>query len=530
MRRFAELLDRLVFSPGRNAKLRLLADYFETAPDPDRGWGLAALTGGLDFRHAKPALIRGLIEARADPVLFRISYDFVGDLAETVSLLWADGRAEDAERATDPALGEIVERLTMAGKTEVPGLLSGWLDGLDPTGRWGLLKLITGAMRVGVSARLARTALARLSETVTVDDIEEVWHGLQPPYGPLFAWLDGSGPRPEPESTGFRPFMLANPLEESALEALDPGDFLAEWKWDGIRVQIAAGGDQSGGGARLYSRSGDEIGPAFPDLVETLAFDAVLDGELLVVRDGEVAPFNDLQQRLNRKTVSAKMMASHPAAVRIYDLLFEGGEDLRRLPLADRRARLEDWHANNAPDRLALSDLVPFGSWDELAKLRAEARASGVEGLMIKRKDSTYVAGRPTGPWFKLKRDPLTADCVLMYAQRGHGRRSSFFSDYTFGVWRDDALVPVGKAYFGFTDEELAQLDKWVRANTVERYGPVSALRPGLVVEVAFDSLHASKRHKSGLAMRFPRIHRIRWDKPIAEADRLKSLEALAEG
>ena len=500
MRRFATLLDRLVFSPGRNAKLRLMSDYFATVPDPERGWALAALTGGLGFRHAKPALIRGLIEERADPVLFHLSYDFVGDLAETVALLWADGRTDEADRATNPSLDEIVGRLTMAGKTEVPGLLSGWLDGLDPTGRWGLLKLITGALRVGVSARLARTALAQLSEPVTVDDIEEVWHGLTPPYGPLFAWLDGTGPRPEPESTGFRPFMLANPLEEAALDALDPADFLAEWKWDGIRVQIAAGP----GGARLYSRSGDEIGQAFPDLVDALAFEAVLDGELLVVREGVVAPFNDLQQRLNRKTVSAKLMASHPVAVRVYDLLFDGGEDLRPLPLADRRARLEDWHAEASHDRLALSDLVPFASWEDLATLRAGARASGVEGLMIKRKDSAYVAGRPTGPWFKLKRDPLTADCVLMYAQRGHGKRSSFYSDYTFGVWREEALVPVGKAYFGFTDEELAALDKWVRDNTTERFGPVRAVRPGLVVEVAFDSLHASKRHKSGLAMRFP--------------------------
>jgi len=526
MRRFATLLDRLVFSPGRNAKLRLIQDYFASSPDPDRGWALAALTGGLAFRHAKPALVRGLIEERADPVLFALSYDFVGDLAETVSLLWPG----DETAPVDPALGEIVERLTRAGRTEVPGLLAGWLDGLDPTGRWGLLKLITGALRVGVSARLARTALAGLSERVAVDDIEEVWHGLEPPYLPLFAWLDGRGERPAPEATGFRPFMLAHPLEEAALEALDPADFLAEWKWDGIRVQIAAGGGRDGGAARLYSRSGDEITAAFPDLAQTLAFEAVLDGELLVIRDGAVAPFNDLQQRLNRKTVSARAMAANPAHVRVYDLLFEGGDDLRPRPLAERRARLEDWFARAAPDRLDLSPLVPFADWTALRELRAGAREAGVEGLMIKRKDSAYLAGRPTGPWFKLKRDPLTADCVLMYAQRGHGKRSSFYSDYTFGVWREAALVPVGKAYFGFTDEELALLDKWVRDNTTERFGPVRAVRPGLVVEVAFDSLHPSKRHKSGLAMRFPRIHRIRWDKPPAEADRLETLAALAEG
>lgn len=522
MKLFAELLDRLVFTPQRNGKLRLLADYFARTPDPDRGYALAALTGDLDLRHAKPALIRGLIEERADPVLFALSYDFVGDLAETVSLLWP-GAAPGSEA---PHLAAIVERLRRAGKTEVPRLLAGWLDALDATGRWGLLKLITGALRVGVSARLARTALAEMAaEGVTLDDIEEVFHGQEAPYLGLFAWLEGRAAAPRPEPTGFRPFMLANPLDEAALDALDPGDYLAEWKWDGIRVQIAGGA----GGGRVYSRSGDDITGSFPDLAEHARFDAVLDGELLVMRNGEVAPFNDLQQRLNRKSVTAKMIESHPVAVRAYDLLFDAGEDLRALPMANRRARLETWHARVDPPAVDVSELVPFANWDELRRLRAESRRIGIEGLMIKRKDSAYVAGRPSGPWFKLKRDPLTADVVLMYAQRGHGKRSSYFSDYTFGVWRDDALVPVGKAYFGFTDDELTELDRWVRNNVTERFGPVHAVRPGLVFEVAFDSLHPSSRHKSGLAMRFPRIHRIRWDKGPADADRIETLAELVE-
>ncbi len=543
MRAFATLLDRLAFTHGRLAKLRLIESHFAEAPDPDRGYALAALTGGLDLPNAKPALVRALVATRVDAPLFEWSYDFVGDLAETVALIWPQRPGANRE----PELNEVVERLTQAKKAEVPALLEGWLDALDPTGRWALLKLITGALRVGVSARLAKTALAQFGArngvTVEVTEIEEVWHGLAPPYGPLFAWLEGRAPRPSVDHLAtFRPLMLANPIEAEELAGLDPADYCAEWKWDGIRVQIVArrpGGEAGEGGrSRLFSRAGDEIGAAFPDLMERIDFDAVLDGELLVCRDGAVAPFNDLQQRLNRKTVTARMLDNYPAFLRIYDILFEGEEDLRPLPFAERRRRLEAWHAATAPrslmrDRMDLSPLVPFRSWEELAELRDGARAAGIEGLMLKRRDSPYLAGRPKGPWFKWKRGALTLDVVVMYAQRGHGKRSSYYSDYTFGAWRGDptsgaaALVPVGKAYFGFTDEELLRLDKWVRDNTVDRFGPVRQVRPGLVLEVAFDSVHRSTRHKSGLAMRFPRVHRIRWDKPAQEADRIETLAAM---
>lgn len=522
---FADLLERLVFTPSRNAKLRHLAGYFEATPDPQRGYALAALTGGLSFRSAKAGQIRALAESRVDPVLFRWSYDFVGDLAETVALIWP--QRPGANRPPD--LAEVVEGLQNAKRDEVPALLEGWLDALDASGRWALLKLITGALRIGVSARLAKTALAQWREA-ELSAIEEIWHGLEPPYEPLFAWLEGRAPKPEIDRRAvFHPLMLANPLEDGDLAKLEAADFVAEWKWDGIRVQLAAGGGQ----ARLFSRSGDEISHTFPDIIEAAQFDAVLDGELLVLREGEVAPFNDLQQRLNRKTVSAKMLEAHPAHLRLYDLLHLEEQDLRELPLQARRRELEAWYRAALPARMDLSPLVPFESWDDLAALRAEARRNGIEGLMLKRRDSAYLAGRPKGPWFKWKRDALLLDTVLMYAQRGHGKRSSFYSDYTFGAWRDVEagveLVPVGKAYFGFTDAELKQLDKWVRDHTVERFGPVRAVEPGLVLEVAFDAVQRSKRHKSGLAMRFPRIHRIRWDKPAAEADRLETLEKLIE-
>ncbi|GAB5471214.1 MAG: cisplatin damage response ATP-dependent DNA ligase [Rhodospirillales bacterium] len=526
MRDFAALLDSLSYMASRNGKLRLIADYCARTPDPARGYALAALTGGLGFTGAKPAAIRALVEARCDPVLFRWSYDFVGDLAETAALLWP--QQPGANRPPD--LPEVVEALQVAKRAEVPGLMEGWLDSLDATGRWALLKLITGALRVGVSARLAKTALADWS-TKPLEEIEEIWPALEPPFEPLFAWLEGRALRPEPGTAPtFRPLMLATPLEESALEQLDPAAYLAEWKWDGIRVQLVA----TPGGRKLFSRTGEDVGPAFPDLLEAADFHAVLDGELLVMQAGEVGSFNALQQRLNRKSPTAKLLSESPAHLRLYDLLLCDGEDLRGLPLSERRRRLEGWYEAHWPDRMDLSPLIAFADWPTLATLRAEARAQGIEGLMVKRRDSPYLAGRPKGPWFKWKRDPLVADCVLMYAQRGHGKRSSFYSDYTFGAWRPGEagleLVPVGKAYFGFTDAELKQLDKWVRDNTVERFGPVRAVAPGLVLEVAFDALQRSSRHKSGIAMRFPRVSRIRWDKPIEEADRLETLVDLLEG
>jgi DNA ligase-1 len=517
--RFAALLDALLFTPSRLGKLRLMTEYFAGTGDPERGWALAALAGELGFAEVKASQIRDLAESRVDAELLAWSYDFVGDLAETVSLIWPARPGFDRV----PELAEIVAELDAATRANAGERLARWLDALDATGRWALLKLVTGGLRIGVSARLAKTALAEWGK-VPLDEIEALWHGLLPPYTELFAWLEGKGPRPDIGSRPtFHPLMLANPLDDADLDALDPGAYRAEWKWDGIRVQLVS----RGGEKRLYSRSGDDIGTAFPDILEAMPHDVVLDGELLVLRDGEVAPFNDLQQRLNRKTASAKMLEDYPAAVRLYDILEEAGEDLRPLPFDERRRRLERWMSAGPRQRVDLSPLVPFGSWDELRRLRAGARDRGIEGLMLKRGDSAYVPGRPKGPWFKWKRGALTVDTVLMYAQRGSGKRSSFYSDYTFGAWREGALVPVGKAYSGFTDEELKRLDRWVRDNTIERYGPVREVAPKLVLEVAFDSVHRSNRHKSGLAMRFPRIHRIRWDKPAAEADTVETLERM---
>ncbi|HEY0421035.1 MAG TPA: cisplatin damage response ATP-dependent DNA ligase [Acetobacteraceae bacterium] len=521
---FAELLERLVFTQGRNAKIALMRRFFETEPDPDRGLALAAMAGELSFAAAKPGLIRQLAAERADPVLFGWSYDFVGDLAETVALIWPAA----ATNAPPPSLAEVVATLDEAPKAELPGIVAGWLDAADASTRLALLKLITGGLRVGASARLARLALAETTQgRISADEIEEVWHSLAPPYPSLFAWLEGRGERPDPSGLPvFRPLMLANPLEEADMAKLDPATLRAEWKWDGIRVQLAA----MPAGRRIYSRGAEEISNSFPEIAEAMDFHAVLDGEMLVARDGDIAPFADLQQRLNRKTVSGKLLAQHPVQVRLYDILFDGEEDLRALPFDARRARLEAWFARVAPRRMDLSELIPFESLDELIHRRAGARAAAIEGLMLKRRDAPYVAGRPKGLWWKWKRDPLSIDAVLMYAQRGHGKRSGSYSDYTFGLWREDGeLVPVGKAYSGFTDRELVFLDRWIREHTTARFGPVREVERGLVLEVAFDAAQLSARHKSGVALRFPRISRIRTDKPPAEADRLDTLMALVE-
>jgi DNA ligase-1 len=602
MNRFAELLNRLAYEPARNAKLRLITDYFRTTGDPERGWALAALTGGLSFPHAKAGLIRSLITERTDPVLFALSYDYVGDLSETVALMWPSPLAQ---RAPSPLVGEgwgggsgreataathaesvslfahhvptptpspspaslrpgarkrdpggggepqtsgeislttVIETLSTLGKAQLPRQLARWLDALDETGRWALIKLVTGGLRVGVSARLAKAAVAALGGK-DAHDIELLWPGLAPPYRELFAWLEGRAEKPvSMDPAPFRPPMLAHALDDSDLAGLNATDFMAEWKWDGIRVQAVAAKGDSGMIARLYSRTGEDISKSFPDLLDALHLPGAIDGELLIMRDHRVQTFNVLQQRLNRKTVTPKLLAEFPAHLRAYDLLADGSEDLREQPFAERRKRLEDFVARLKEQRVDLSPMVAFANWDELIAARKDPAAAGagadaaaVEGVMLKRRDALYLPGRPKGPWWKWKRDPLIIDAVLMYAQRGHGKRSSYYSDYTFGVWSrgeaGDELVPVGKAYFGFTDEELLQIDRFVRRNTTERFGPVREVvhepDQGLVLEVAFEGLQRSTRHKSGLAMRFPRISRLRWDKPPREADRLERLEAL---
>ncbi|CDZ29519.1 cisplatin damage response ATP-dependent DNA ligase [Neorhizobium galegae] len=537
MKAFATLLDRLVLTPSRNGKLTLLADYFRDTPDPDRGYGLAALAGGLDLKSVKPAMLRDLVLERMDPVLFQYSYDYVGDLAETISLVWDGTRKDEIDDDHQPRLSEVVTRMNALGRTEVRSAVRDLLDKLDTSSRFAFLKLVTGALRIGVSARLAKQALSDMSGK-DVTEIETLWHGLTPPYEPLFAWLEGRAEKPVLATPAiFHSVMLANPVETGDLEKLDPADYAAEWKWDGIRVQMSS----YGGTKKLYSRSGDDITGAFPDVVGSINFEGVIDGELLVGgtarSNNPTRTFSDLQQRLNRKTVTGRMLDDYPAFVRAYDLLFESDLDIRAESFLERRRRLGDIIQRAPHDRFDLSELVSFATWDELDRIRIAPPDPVIEGVMIKRKDSPYQAGRLKGPWFKWKRDPYNIDAVMLYAQRGHGKRSSYYSDFTFGVWAEtpdgEELVPVGKAYFGFTDAELEVLDKFVRDNTVDRFGPVRAVRAerdfGFVLEVAFEGINRSTRHKSGVAMRFPRIARLRYDKLPRDADRLSTLTAMLD-
>ncbi|MEO0545648.1 MAG: cisplatin damage response ATP-dependent DNA ligase, partial [Pseudomonadota bacterium] len=395
MKDFAALLDRLVLTPSRNQKLALMVDYFLRTPDPERGYALAAITRDLEVASVKPALLRALVAERMDEELFRLSYDYVGDLAETIALVWdAEQRTantalpspqdEEAGAVTNtptstppPSLTTVVETLNRLGKADAMKQLTIWLDQLDASGRYALLKLATGGMRIGVSARLAKLALADFGArhiNVDIIEIEELWHGLDIPYVDLFQWLSGQADKPSHRAAApFRPVMLANPLNDGDMRKLDADHYAAEWKWDGIRVQVTS----EAGVRRLYSRTGDDIGRAFPDLIDAMDFDGSLDGELLVGRPVDdatlaIGSFSDLQQRLNRKTVSKKLLQSHPVMVRCYDLLALGDRNLRGEPFEERREQLESFVPQLDPIRFDLSPLLPFETWDDLAQARED--------------------------------------------------------------------------------------------------------------------------------------------------------------
>lgn len=525
MERFSLLLDDLYFTNSTKAKEAILAAYLRDTPDPDRGWALAAIAGTLSFDLFKRNLTKTMMMERMDPFLFDVSRDYVGEMSETVALAW---RASEGSKRLNrlPDLSEVITEFRGRDKAGIKDYLIELLDNMTPSQRWALLKLGTRGLRIGMSARSVKRTLANM-KGVEIEVIETLWHGLEPPYESLFAWIDGDAPMPDMSDViTYAPVMLAHPIEDKDFARITPQTHQAEWKYDGIRVQLSA----KTGDAKIFSRKGDDISHSFPDLLAAIDFDGVIDGELLVKPSGEIGSFNDLQQRLGKKKPSAKLMKDLPAHIMAYDILSKGGESLRSVDLTARRDALEALIAPQDPARFSLSDLLEFATADDLAKLREQAAQTGglIEGIMIKDKSSTYAAGRPKHAWYKWKRDPFLLDAVLMYAQRGHGKRSSFYSDYTFGLWAEGgALLPIGKAYFGFTDDEMKAIDKWITANKLKRYGPVQEVKKELVFEVAFDSAHESARHKSGYALRFPRIHRIRWDKPAGEADKIEAVAAL---
>ena len=532
MRRFAELFTRLDRSTGTADKRAALVDYFRSAPEADAAWALFLLVGGkiggAKARIAGPRELRAWIaeESGTPDWLVDESYDAVGDLGETLALLLDD----PARPGDDLPLHAWIEQrlLPVANADEATrrAVVVGAWRALPFAQRLLFNKLLTGALRVGVSQGLVQQALAEVSGL----DIALVAQRM------LGDWTPGAGflrsllsPEPQPgDAASPYPFYLASPLEQPAESLGDIGDWLAEWKWDGIRLQLI----RRDGEIALWSRGEERLDGRFPEIeaaAATLPRDAVIDGELLAWREGDAPmPFTALQTRIQRRKPGAKTLADTPVRVLAYDLLELDGEDLRTRPLQDRRASLAALLDAHDDPRLRLSPEVVIAGWHEAAGLREGSRARGVEGLMLKRRDSPYQHGRKRGDWWKWKIDPLTIDAVLLYAQAGHGRRSTLYTDYTFGLWDGEALVPVAKAYSGLDDGEILKLDRWIRAHTTERFGPVRAVEAQHVFELGFEAVNRSTRHKSGIAVRFPRILRWRHDKPVAEADRLDALRALA--
>ena len=575
MEAFSHLLEQLYFTSGNKAKAQLIADYIANTPDPDRGWAIAAMAGTLRFDFFKRNTVKKLITEHSDPALFAMSYDYVGEVSETVAHLWPYSKPTDSL----PSLTEVVETFASVSKQKVSDTLANYLTVMTPAQRWALLKLGTRGLRIGVSARSIKQILADYGDK-DIKEIETLWHAVHPPYVDMLRWLEGKAEKPEIENAvTFHPVMLSHPIEDSDIEAFTENTWQIENKYDGIRVQLVVKSSKAFNDRSidsdttneddpekaLFSRTGDDISHSFPDLLESVSGNMVLDGELLVIHNVEhdnnlsegstaqgittgnttsdkselqassivqpdVDTFNALQQRLNKKKPSKALQSSAPVGLIVYDALVLDGKDLTEQTLKTRRLALERWFSKTDNKRLFLSQTLTASSPESLRQLHTDVcQNRAVEGLMIKRLDSKYIPGRPKGKWFKWKRDPLVVDAVMMYAQRGHGKRSSFYSDFTFGTWENNQLLPIGKAYSGFTDEELKKLDNWVRRNAVGRFGPVREVKKELVLEVAFDAVHPSSRHKSGVALRFPRIHRIRWDKPANEADTLANVKALIE-
>lgn len=525
MRAFSQLYEELDSTTSINLKLAALGRYFKEARSEDAAWATYFLSGRRLKRIVGSATLRAwlLQETQLPEWLLEETYAQVGDLAETIALLV---EADGTHAPSDLPLTEWLERLlslpAMPAERQQASVVEWWKE-LDARGCFLLNKLLTGELRVGVSAGLVERALAQVTNLPRPTIAHRLMGTWQP--GPKF-WSFLNAPA---EEVGDRsrpyPFCLASPLETDAEALGDVSEWLIEWKWDGIRAQIM----RREVGTLIWSRGEELITERFPEIVRrasALPINTVIDGEILAWRDGSVRPFGELQQRIGRKTLSARILAETPVQFLAYDLLEQDGEDIRALPLKQRRERLE--HVlRGCTCGFDASPIVDATSWTALRDLRATSRERFVEGLMVKRLGSAYGTGRMRGVWWKWKIDPYTFDGVLVYAQPGRGRRANLLTDYTFAVRDGDQLVPVAKAYSGLTDSEIARVDRWIRQNTVERFGPVRSVKPELVFEIAFEAINESKRHKSGVAVRFPRIARWREDKPASEVNTLQDLRGL---
>ena len=528
MKAFAGLYAALDATTKTSEKVDALVRYFSEVGPAAGAWAVYFLSG----RRPRQAVPSGKLRAWAAEVaglpdwLFETSYQTVGDLAETVALMLPPPARDEPRSLEQWVEGVLFPLRTADEPTRKAAVLDAW-SSMDDKQALVWNKLITGAFRVGVSQLLVTRALSQVSGV----EAGVIAHRLTGDWSPTPEFFTGliSQEGADADASQPYPFCLAHPLE-SPPEALgDVAEWHAEWKWDGIRAQLV----RRGGKAFLWSRGEELVTERFPELdplVERLPDGTVVDGELLPWNNDRPLPFGDLQRRIGRKTIGKKLMAEVPVVLMAYDLLEADGRDLRGEPLTDRRERLQALVSAAAFERLMLSPVVAGATWDELATRRAESRGFAVEGLMLKRRSSAYRVGRVRGDWWKWKIDPLTVDAVLIYAQGGSGKRAGLYTDYTFGVWDGSTLVPIAKAYSGLTDAEIKQVDAFIRKNTLESFGPVRTVKPELVFELGFEGIRPSKRHKSGVAVRFPRMLRWRTDKPAAEADTLEAIRRLLPG
>ncbi|WP_416882282.1 ATP-dependent DNA ligase [Marivita sp.] len=527
MKAFAELFTTIDQTTKTSLKTKALASFFQTADEFDRLWTIALFSGRRPKRAVTTTQLREwAAEVGGIPLwLLEESYPIVGDLAETIALTLPPPN-RDSDLSLTHWITELKSLATIDIDQRKARILDAW-DQLDPTERFLFNKLITGGFRIGVSQKLMTRALAQ----ATGQDESSLAHRLMGAWTPETTTYHALIEAEDVEADDSRPypFYLAYQLEDGPEALGAPEDWQAEWKWDGIRGQIIL----RNGAHHVWSRGEELMTDRFPEfarLTDFLPSGIVLDGEIVAWDGTQPFPFNTLQARIGRKSVPKKLLEDAPVILLAYDLLEHEGQDLRDLPLQERRARM-DTVLNDLPDEAPIQAAppLPFDTWDALTQTRATARDHRAEGLMLKRKDSPYQSGRKKGDWWKWKLDPLTVDAVMIYAQQGHGRRANLFTDFTFAVWDGNDLVPFTKAYSGLTDEEFRQITAWVRKNTQQRFGPVRQVTPHHVFEIAFEGIHASPRHKSGIALRFPRMSRWRHDKPLQEANTLDDLKELLE-
>jgi DNA ligase-1 len=535
MKELAILFARLDETNKTNEKVRILKEYFERVSDEDKIHTLALFTGRKPRRQINTTLVKtyAIEKAGITPWLFDESYQVVGDLGETIALLLPPP-ASSANRSLSVWMTEIVNLHKLSEEEKKNWLLASW-DMLGTQERFVFNKVLGGSFRVGVSQNLIIKALSdqyHVEPPILTHRIMGKWDPFTFRFDELIQEEDASDDLSRPY-----PFFLAYPVQETSDQSKSVselekalGDFRlwqAEWKWDGIRAQAI----HRAGSIFIWSRGEDLVTDKFPELhgfISELPEGTVLDGEAICFSNEQPLPFNVLQTRIGRKNLTKKILTESPMAFIAYDVLEHHGRDIRSLPLNERRKILEALHLESRSKRtFRLSARIVFENWEQLHELRKEARAYHAEGFMLKRLDSPYLTGRKRGAWWKWKVDPLSVDAVMIYAQKGHGRRADLYTDYTFGVWDGDKLVPFAKAYSGLTDEEIRRVDSFVKRNTLERFGPVRTVKPQLVFEIGFEGINYSSRHKSGIAIRFPRILRWRHDKKIEEADKLETLKNL---